>query len=86
MCCPDTFQFRYVAKNHFILKHARNSIYCSICDIPITAYKYVEYIEHYRQTHPNVNPVDNLKPKVEYDSGDFSVYIDWTDLEFGKII
>lgn len=59
--CLKQFNSRSDAITHYKLKHAKNAVYCSLCNKPIAAPLPGIYKLHYNRLHPNIkNPFDEI--------------------------
>lgn len=58
--CGTQFTVRMDAITHFKKQHAKSAMYCSICDMPITAERSEDSKEHFHEKHPDVDVELNL--------------------------
>lgn len=50
--CTETFEFRSVGIAHYKEQHAKNAIFCLICQRPVLTKSLSFFINHYREKHP----------------------------------
>lgn len=59
--CFKRFNSRSSAKEHFISKHADDSVFCFACNKPIAACKRGIYLAHFKRKHPKIqNPFQHF--------------------------
>lgn len=51
--CQELFDYRSEAIEHFKQKHAKRSILCYICGIPIYTYNSRDFESHFNRMHPD---------------------------------
>lgn len=51
--CQELFDDRFEAIDHYRKEHAKNSILCYICAIPIYTYSFKDFEAHFNRMHPN---------------------------------
>lgn len=62
LMCQQIFKVRSDLIRHFKNNHAEGSIACNLCEKPIRAANFDQFVAHYQRLHPFV--------KVPYTSGD----------------
>lgn len=58
--CNLEFETRQEAIVHYKMTHAKNSIFCALCDKPICTDTTREFLIHYGRMHPNEKVPFNL--------------------------
>lgn len=53
--CKTQFTSRVDGITHFRNQHSKNTMYCSICDMPVRAVRLADFKEHYHSLHPDVD-------------------------------
>ncbi|XP_031628722.1 uncharacterized protein LOC116344365 [Contarinia nasturtii] len=79
--CRLLFGVRSDAILHYKKRHTNHSVYCHICDKPISTYSKRDFKKHYQRLHPKEQcPYDSLQP------GKTSKLKETTDLNTNEIV
>lgn len=62
--CRKEFGIRAMAIDHFKSRHSKNSVFCEICNRPVSAKVHNTFLEHYKKLHPDVQPPEFLKNPI----------------------
>lgn len=75
--CEMAFGTRSLAIDHFKNQHAEHSIYCPLCDKPLTVHQFFDLFKsHYNQMHPNHTTPYDLYAENESTSETFQSNVD----------
>lgn len=55
--CKTEFGDRYLAIAHYKRQHAKKSVFCSVCERPISASHISSFMQHCEKVHPNEKPL-----------------------------
>lgn len=77
--CQELFDDRSEAIDHYKMQHAKKSILCYVCDIPIYTYSSKDFEAHFRRMHPDAEIPFQFNGRIKQEIQPNKVFIetDW---------